>query len=279
MKTSTAALKRATELEAMGYRFSYDMLGEAARTAEDASKYYASYVQAIDAIGKVAHTGSPAKNPGISIKLSALHPRYEYAKYDSVMKELPPLLLALAQQAKAYHIGLTVDAEEADRLDLSLDIIARVFTDPTLDGWEGFGLAVQAYQKRASFVIDWLADLSKQHGKRIMVRLVKGAYWDAEIKMSQLQGFAGYPVFTRKNATDVSYLACAKKLLAQPDCFYPQFGTHNAYSVAAIMEIAGNNKAFEFQCLHGMGRPLYDQVVDKTAFNRALPHLCTSWHT
>lgn len=262
-----SALKRATDIEDMGYRFSYDMLGEAARTAEDAEKYYASYVHAIDAIGHAATKGSPSKNPGISIKLSALHPRYEFSHYSSVMTELPPLLLQLAQQAKKYNIGLTVDAEEADRLDLSLDIIEKIFSDPSLAGWEGFGLAVQAYQKRASYVIDWLADLSKRHGKRLMVRLVKGAYWDAEIKMSQLQGLDGYPVFTRKNSTDVSYLACAKKLLSQPECFYPQFGTHNAYSVAAIMEMAGSTE-FEFQCLHGMGRPLYDQIVDKNKFNR-----------
>lgn len=267
-QTIDTALKRAVDVEAMGYRFSYDMLGEAARTQEDAEMYYAAYVQAIDAIGQVAKAGSPAKNPGISIKLSALHPRYEFNNYDRVMQELPPLLLALAQQAKKYNIGLTVDAEEADRLDLSLDIFELIFADPSLNGWEGFGLAVQAYQKRAAFVLDWLADLSKKHNKRMMVRLVKGAYWDAEIKVCQIQGQAGYPVFTRKNSTDVSYLACAKKLLSQPECFYSQFGTHNAYSVAAIMEMAGNNKDFEFQCLHGMGRPLYDQVVAKNKFNR-----------
>lgn len=264
-----SALKRATKIEAMGYRFSYDMLGEAARTAEDAKNYFESYVVAIDAIGKAAHGDSPAQNPGISIKLSALHPRYDFTQYDRVMKELPPLLLALAQQAKQYNIGLTVDAEEADRLDLSLDIFERVFTHPSLDGWEGFGLAVQAYQKRAYHVLDWLADLSRRQRKRMMVRLVKGAYWDAEIKLSQIQGQVGYPVFTRKNSTDVSYLACAKQLLAQPECFYSQFGTHNAYSVAAILEMAGNNTDFEFQCLHGMGRPLYDQVVDKSRFNRS----------
>lgn len=263
-----AALKRATKIEAMGYRYSYDMLGEAARTEDDAKKYYASYVEAIDAIGAVANQGSPAKNPGISIKLSALHPRYEYANRERVLKELPPLLLALAQQAKKYNIGLTVDAEEADRLDLSLDIFEIIFNDASLNGWEGFGLAVQAYQRRASFVLDYLADLSKQQNRRIMVRLVKGAYWDAEIKVSQIQGFDDYPVFTRKDSTDLSYLACAKKLLSQPDCFYPQFGTHNAYSVAAIMQMAGNNNDFEFQCLHGMGRPLYDQIVDKTKYNR-----------
>jgi RHH-type transcriptional regulator, proline utilization regulon repressor / proline dehydrogenase / delta 1-pyrroline-5-carboxylate dehydrogenase len=267
-QTIDSALKRATDIEAMGYRFSYDMLGEAARTEQDAKHYYQAYVQAIDSIGKVAMADSPAKNPGISIKLSALHPRYEYNKRERVLKEVPPLLLALAQQAKKYNIGLTVDAEECDRLDLSLDIFEMVYQDPSLANWEGFGLAVQAYQKRASFVIDWLTDLAHKHGRRLMVRLVKGAYWDAEIKISQIQGFSDYPVFTRKNSTDVSYLACAKKLLSRPDCFYPQFGTHNAYSVAAILDMAGNSTDFEFQCLHGMGRPLYDQIVDKTKFNR-----------
>lgn len=264
-----SALTRAVDFEAEGYRFSYDMLGEAARTEEDAKTYYQSYVTAIDAIGLTAKSGSPAQNPGISIKLSALHPRYEFSKYDEVMAEMPPMLLALAKQAKKYDIGLTVDAEEADRLDLSLDIFEKVFTDPELDGWEGLGLAVQAYQKRASYVLDWLADLSRRKQKRMMVRLVKGAYWDAEIKVSQIQGFANYPVFTRKNSTDVSYLACARKLLSLPECFYPQFGTHNAYSVAAIMEMAGPNAQFEFQCLHGMGAPLYHQIVDKNKFNRA----------
>lgn len=263
-----SALDRATEIEAMGYRFSYDMLGEAARTQEDAKMYYASYVKAIDAIGKSAKGTAPSKNPGISVKLSALHPRYEFAKRERVLKEVTPLLLTLAQQAKKYNIGLTVDAEEADRLELSLEIIESVFSDPSLSGWEGFGLAVQAYQKRAPFVIDWLADLTKRHGKRMMVRLVKGAYWDAEVKTSQVQGFVNYPVFTRKNSTDVSFLACAKKMLSQPECFYAQFGTHNAYSIAAIMEMAGDTD-FEFQCLHGMGRQVYDQIVDKTKFNRA----------
>lgn len=266
-QTIQAALSGAQELEAMGYRFSYDMLGEAARTEEDAAHYYQSYVDAIHAIGQAAHLDSPEKNPGISVKLSALHPRYEYTHADDVLKTLPEKLLALASLAKQYNIGLTVDAEEADRLDLSLDIFALVFADPKLNDWEGFGLAVQAYQKRASFVIDWLASLAKEHHKRIMVRLVKGAYWDAEIKLSQIQGFANYPVFTRKNSTDVSYLACAKKLLTASDCFYPQFGTHNAYSVAAILEMAGSTP-FEFQCLQGMGRPLYDQVVDQNLFNR-----------
>ncbi len=268
-QTIEEALANAPSLEKMGYRFSYDMLGEAARTPEDAKHYYAAYVKAIDAIGKTAKGDSPANNPGISVKLSALHPRYDYFKHDLIMAELPPLLLALAQQAKQYNIGLTVDAEEADRLDLSLDIIEAVFTHPSLEGWEGFGLAVQAYQKRAPFVLDWLADLSKRQGRRLMVRLVKGAYWDAEIKLSQIQGFVSYPVYTRKNTTDVAYIACARKLLSQPECFFPQFGTHNAYSTAAVMSIADENKAaFEFQCLHGMGRPLYDQVVDAAQYNK-----------
>lgn len=267
-QTIAEALKRAKTIEAMGYRYSYDMLGEAARTDADAKAYYDSYVTAIDAIGQSATGASPQVNPGISIKLSALHPRYEFNKHDLVMQEVVPLLLTLAQQAKKYNINLTVDAEEADRLDLSLDIYEKVFCDPSLNGWEGFGLAVQAYQKRAPYVLDWLINLCEQQGKRMMVRLVKGAYWDAEIKLSQVMGFTGYPVFTRKNSTDVSYLACAKKMLARPDCLFAQFGTHNAYSVAAIMEIAGDSKEYEFQCLHGMGRPLYDQVVSKEGFNK-----------
>jgi RHH-type proline utilization regulon transcriptional repressor/proline dehydrogenase/delta 1-pyrroline-5-carboxylate dehydrogenase len=263
-----AALKRSVEIEKKGYRFSYDMLGESARTMTDAKHYYDAYVEAIDAIGKFSTHAHSAQNPGISVKLSALHPRYEYTHYEQMMIEIPKLLLALAQQAKKYNMGLTVDAEEADRLDLSLDIFAKVFTDPSLAGWDGFGLAVQAYQKRAKYVIDWLGQLAQSQHKKIMVRLVKGAYWDAEIKMSQIHGQIDYPVFTRKNATDVSYIACAKQLLQQSDCFYPQFGTHNAYSVAAIMEMAGENTEYEFQCLHGMGRPLYDQIVDPQGFHQ-----------
>ncbi len=265
--TINEALKRAQKLEAKGYRYSYDMLGEAARTADDAVKYFQSYEDAIAAIGKASANSNPAESPGISIKLSALHPRYEVAKQGRVMKELVPRLLALAKQAKAHNIGLTVDAEEADRLELSLAIIEKVFCDPALNDWEGFGLAVQSYQKRAPYVIDWLIQLSKQQKRRFMVRLIKGAYWDAEIKQSQMQGLEGYPVFTRKHATDVSFLACAKKLLAHPECFYSQFGTHNALSAAAIMEIAGKRTDFEFQCLHGMGQPLYDNIVGKENVN------------
>jgi RHH-type proline utilization regulon transcriptional repressor/proline dehydrogenase/delta 1-pyrroline-5-carboxylate dehydrogenase len=265
--TIKGALKRAQKSEAKGYRYSYDMLGEAARTAADAEKYFKSYQRAINAIGDNATSDKPSENPGISIKLSALHPRYDYTQEERVIKELTPMLLQLALQAKAKNIGLTVDAEEADRLVLSLKIFAQVFANPELNGWEGFGLAVQSYQKRAPAVIDWLAALSKQYQRRIMVRLIKGAYWDTEIKLSQVLGLEGYPVFTRKNSTDVSFLACARKLFAEPACFYPQFGTHNAYSVAAILELAGGNNDFEFQCLHGMGQPLYDQIVGKNHMN------------
>lgn len=260
-QTIDEALERAKKNEAQGYQYSYDMLGEAARTAADAEFYLKAYHTAITAIGAASQHKGPINGPGISIKLSALHPRYEFSKHERVLKELTPRLLGLAQAAKAQNIGLTIDAEESDRLDLSLDIIETVFSDPSLEGWEGFGLAVQAYQKRAPFVIDWLAGLSIRHQRRLMVRLVKGAYWDSEIKQSQVLGLEGYPVFTRKNSTDVSYIACAKKLIAQPDCFYPQFGTHNAYSVAAILQMMGDRRDFEFQCLHGMGEPLYDQLV------------------
>lgn len=265
-QTIQQALEAAKKNEAEGYRYSFDMLGEAARTHEDAKTYYQSYADALEAIGQVASGKSVIENPGISVKLSALHPRYEYLQQERVMQEIPPLLLTLAQQAKKYNIGLTIDAEEADRFDLMLDIFEAVYKHPSLDGWHGLGLVIQAYQKRAPYAINWLADLAKEHGKRIMIRLVKGAYWDYEIKISQVQGYSDYPVFTRKNATDVSYLACAKKLLSMQDYFYPQFGTHNAYSVSAIMEMAGD-AAFEFQCLYGMGQPLYHQIVDKSKYN------------
>lgn len=261
--TIESALLRAKKNEARGYRYSYDMLGEGAKTAKDAEIYLKAYQDAIFAIGQSKGDLTPITGPGISIKLSALHPRYELANYERVMKELTPRLLDLARQAKQQNIGLTIDAEEADRLDISLDIIEAVFSHPDLEGWEGFGLAVQSYQKRAPFVIDWLANLSKRYKRKIMVRLIKGAYWDAEIKISQLLGLEGYPVFTRKHSTDVSFIACARKILAYGDAFYPQFGTHNAYSVATILNLVGNRKDFEFQCLHGMGEPLYDQIVSR----------------
>lgn len=265
--TIDKALKRAKKLEIKGYRYSYDMLGEAAKTAEDAEKYFQSYLIAIEAIGNDSANLDPVSGPGISIKLSALHPRYEFAKRKRVLAELTPRVLTLAKAAKQKNIGLTIDAEEADRLDLSLDIIAEVYQNPALNDWEGFGLAVQSYQKRAPFVIDWLKELVKHHKRRLMVRLIKGAYWDSEIKQSQILGLSGYPVFTRKNSTDVSFLACAKKLLAETEYFYPQFGTHNAYSVAAILSLKTKDQPFEFQCLHGMGEPLYDQIVGPKNLN------------
>ena len=262
-QTIEEAVERASNEEKKGYRFSFDMLGEAARTRKDADHYFQSYLNAIKVIGAASQNAGVIAGPGISVKLSALHPRYEFAKEKEVRQELTPLLLQLAKEAKAVNIGLTVDAEEADRLDLSLDIFAEVFSSSELAGWEGFGLAIQAYQKRAFWLIDWLAELSKKVQRRLMVRLVKCAYWDSEIKRSQELGADGYPVFTRKQATDVSYLACAQKLLALPQCFYSQFATHNAFTLAAIVEMAGKNRDFEFQRLHGMGEALHAQIVER----------------
>ncbi len=265
-QTIVEAQKRAESLEKMGYLFSYDMLGEAARTAQDAERYMQSYLDAIEMIGKKA-SHNLIRSSGISIKLSALYPRYEFSHRKKAIEILVPKLKLLTRKAKQYNIGLTVDAEEADRLDLSLDIIEQVFCDSEFAGWEGFGLAVQSYQKRAYYLIDWLAALAKSQHKKIFIRLIKGAYWDSEIKMSQVGGFEGYPVFTRKVATDVSFLACVKKILDYPEAFYPQFATHNAFSVAAVLELAGERDDFEFQCLHGMGYTLYDEVLKQTAKN------------
>ncbi|MFT5540908.1 MAG: RHH-type proline utilization regulon transcriptional repressor/proline dehydrogenase [Glaciecola sp.] len=263
-ETIEEAVKRAADKETQGYVYSYDMLGEGARTMKDADRYYDAYVQAIEVIGKAANGRGPRKSPGISVKLSAIHPRYDFAKYDRAMDEISPKLKALCLLAKKYDIGLTVDAEESERLEISLDIIEKVFSDSDLDGWDGFGLAVQSYQKRAIFVIEWLRELSLKVGRKMMVRLVKGAYWDTEIKHSQQGGFDDFPVFTRKTSTDVSYHACANRMLAYRDTIYPQFATHNAYSASVIIELAGDDKeGFEFQCLHGMGDTLYDQVVTK----------------
>jgi len=256
------AIKRAVEQESKGYTYSYDMLGEGARTMSDANRYFDAYVGAIDAIGTAASNRGPQDSPGISIKLSAIHPRYEFSHRERVINELVPRLKTLAMQAKSYDIGFTVDAEEADRLDISMDVIEAVFLDKDLDGWNGFGIAVQAYQKRAIFVIDWIRDLTKRAERQMMVRLVKGAYWDSEVKLSQVECLPDYPVFTRKPSTDVSYQACAIKLLEYRDTIYSQFATHNAYTVATILEIAGKSTyGFEFQRLHGMGESLYDQVV------------------
>ncbi|MDN3652027.1 bifunctional proline dehydrogenase/L-glutamate gamma-semialdehyde dehydrogenase PutA [Thalassotalea ponticola] len=255
------AIERAEKTEAKGYTYSYDMLGEGARTMDDADRYYNSYVNAIHAIGKAAKGRGPQKSPGISIKLSAIHPRYEFTHSERVFNELVPRLKELALLAKSYNIGFTVDAEEADRLDISLDVISSVFLDSDLDGWDGFGIALQAYQKRALYVVEWVRQQTLQAKRQMMVRLVKGAYWDSEIKIAQVEGLEDFPVFSRKPSTDVSYHACAKRLLSYRDTIYPQFATHNAYTVATIIEMAGNGQGFEFQRLHGMGESLYDQVV------------------
>ncbi|WNC67995.1 bifunctional proline dehydrogenase/L-glutamate gamma-semialdehyde dehydrogenase PutA [Thalassotalea nanhaiensis] len=256
-----SAVERAIKTEAKGYTYSYDMLGEGARTMKDADRYFDSYVNAIEVIGKAAQGKGPQKSPGISIKLSAIHPRYEFSHRERVIEELVPRLKDLALRAKAYNIGFTVDAEEADRLDISLDIIGAVFLDKDLDGWNGFGIALQAYQKRALYVVEWVREQTLKANRQMMVRLVKGAYWDAEIKISQVEGYEDFPVFSRKPATDVSYHACAKRLLSYRDSIYPQFATHNAYTVATIIEMTDNHEGFEFQRLHGMGESLYDQVV------------------
>jgi RHH-type transcriptional regulator, proline utilization regulon repressor / proline dehydrogenase / delta 1-pyrroline-5-carboxylate dehydrogenase len=260
-RTIEEGLERARPAEKRGYRYSYDMLGESARTANDAERYDKSYRAAIAAIGRASAGRGPIEGPGISVKLSALHPRYEFAQAHRALEELVPRLTALARLAKEQNIGFTVDAEEAERLDLSLDVIEAVAADASLAGWNGFGLAIQGYQKRALPLVEWLADMAHRHKRRLMVRLVKGAYWDSEIKQSQERGLEGYPVFTRKASTDVSYIACAKRLLADAEAFYSQFATHNAHTLSVILELAGNRRDFEFQRLHGMGEALYDHIV------------------
>jgi RHH-type transcriptional regulator, proline utilization regulon repressor / proline dehydrogenase / delta 1-pyrroline-5-carboxylate dehydrogenase len=242
-------------------RYSFDMLGEGARTAADAEKYFAAYAGAVEAIGSSAGNAVLPARPGISVKLSALHPRFEAISRERVVKELTPRLLELARKAKAQELQFTVDAEEADRLELSLEIIGAVLSDPSLRGWDGFGLAVQAYQKRALAVIDWLEEAASAVGGKLMVRLVKGAYWDTEIKRAQERGLPDYPVFTRKPMTDLCYMACAKKLIAARDRLYPQFATHNALTVASVIEDAGGGEGYEFQRLHGMGEALYAALL------------------
>ena len=266
------ARERSRESEKRGYRHSYDMLGEAARTTQDALRYFESYTRAIAALGKEVAGQSPITAPSISVKLSALHPRYEVSQQDRVSAELFPAVRKLALQARQAGIGFTIDAEEMDRLEISLDLIEQLALDPALAGWDGLGLAVQAYAKRALPVIDWLADLARRAHRRLPVRLVKGAYWDAEIKLAQERGLSDYPVFTRKASTDVSYLACAKRLLADSVAFYPAFATHNAHTLAAVAEIAvavGGNDEWEYQRLHGMGAELYDQVVGPDKWRQA----------
>ena len=262
-RTIAEALAVAKPMENEGYRFSYDMLGEAAFTAEDAAKYYASYVGALKKIGAAALGSDVFSRPSISVKLSALHPHYEVKQEHRVMAELLPQTAQLCELAKSLNVGLTIDAEEVPRLELSLDLFERISKLESLRGWNGLGLAVQAYGKRAKPTLVWLAELAKATGRQFPLRLVKGAYWDTEIKRAQEAGLETYPVFTRKVSTDVSYLACAHYLLANRNVFYPQFATHNAHSIAAIKVIAGEAGGYEFQRLHGMGQALYDQVVGK----------------
>jgi len=267
-ETIDEAMRRGRKFEGNGYLFSFDMLGEAAHTAADADKYFDDYENAISAIAAHAKKERAIDNPGISVKLSALHPRYEYGKKARVLNELGARVRKLAAQAKAANIGFNIDAEEADRLDLSLDLIEHCMRDPALGDWTGFGVVVQAYQRRAPFVIDWLAALSRETGRRIMVRLVKGAYWDSEIKRAQEMGLESYPVFTRKTLTDISYLACARKILSTTDAFYPQFATHNALTATTVMEMAGDYSDYEFQRLHGMGESLHDSLIEKGGASR-----------
>ncbi|MGH6969920.1 MAG: proline dehydrogenase family protein, partial [Stellaceae bacterium] len=245
------------------YLYSFDMLGEGARNAADAAHYFEAYAGAIDAIGRSAGNAALPKRPGISVKLSALHPRYEAVARERLHKELVPKLLELARLAKSYELNFTVDAEEADRLELSLDVIEKALRDPSLAGWDGFGLAVQAYQKRSGAVIDWVADMAAALDRRLMVRLVKGAYWDTEIKRAQERGLADYPVFTRKAMTDLSYDDCVRRLLRARPRIYPQFATHNALTVASAIEEAGGSGDYEFQRLHGMGEALYRALLEE----------------
>ncbi len=270
-RTIEEAIGNSREREARGFTFSYDMLGEAATNAKDAARYLDEYQRAVHVIGKASHRRGIYEGPGISIKLSALHPRYQRIKRARAMTELLPRVKGLAALAKSYDIGLNIDAEEADRLDLSLDILEALCFDPDLARWNGLGFVIQAYGKRCASVIDWLVDLARRSGRRLMIRLVKGAYWDAEIKRAQVDGLDGFPVFTRKVHTDVSFLGCARKMLAAPDAVFPQFATHNAQTLASVLVFAGRNfyrGQYEFQCLHGMGEPLYEEVVGHDKLDR-----------
>jgi RHH-type transcriptional regulator, proline utilization regulon repressor / proline dehydrogenase / delta 1-pyrroline-5-carboxylate dehydrogenase len=267
----SSALANSRKMEARGFCYSYDMLGEAAVTAEDAERYYLDYENAIHAIGHPATDQDIYLRPGISIKLSALHPRFFRAQQQRVTSELLPRVKALAALAKHYNIGLNIDAEEADRLELSLDLFEGLCLDRALADWNGLGFVVQAYQKRAPFVLDFIIDLAKRSSHRLMVRLVKGAYWDSEIKRAQVDGLSDFPVFTRKSHTDVSYLACARKLLAARDFIFSQFATHNAQTLGTLLAMAGENFRlgdYEFQCLHGMGEPIYEEIVGPSRLAR-----------
>ncbi|HEV7276659.1 MAG TPA: bifunctional proline dehydrogenase/L-glutamate gamma-semialdehyde dehydrogenase PutA [Devosiaceae bacterium] len=261
-RTIEEATRLARKQEKQGFSYSYDMLGEAARTEADAKRYRAAYAEAIAVLASRCTASRVRDNPGISVKLSALHPRYEFGKRERVLDELVERTLALALMARGANMGFNIDAEEAERLDLSLDVIAAVLADPRLAGWDGFGIVVQAYGQRAAPVIDWIGALARSLDRKVMVRLVKGAYWDTEIKRAQVLGLEGFPVFTRKAATDVSFIANARKLLESRDCIYPQFATHNAHSVAAVLhlatELGADTGDFEFQRLHGMGERLHE---------------------
>ncbi len=260
-RTIEDAIKRAHSGGNRIYRYSFDMLGEAALTEEDALRYVDAYARAIAVVGTHVNGRAPHEAPGISVKLSALHPRYVYGQRERVLRELAPRLAHLTKLAREVGIGLTVDAEETDRLDLSLDVMQAVLAEPGLADWDGFGLAVQAYQKRAGAVIDWVADMARRTRHRLNVRLVKGAYWDTEIKRGQEQGLDAYPVYTRKATTDVSYIACVRKMFAEARTLFPQFATHNAHTVAVVRTIAPRDAVYEFQRLHGMGEALYSQIV------------------
>ncbi len=260
-QTIQEAVKRGSSSVKKGYTYSYDMLGEAALTSNDATKFFHSYCDAIVSLTPHSSSSKIEQNPGISIKLSALHPRYETSQKARILSELVPRVKELAILAKNAHMGLNIDAEEASRLDLSLDVIHQTLSSPELEGWDGFGVVVQAYSKRASLVIDWLYALAQKLNRKIMVRLVKGAYWDTEIKIAQVNGIENFPVYTTKAATDISYICCAKQLLQLTDRIYPQFATHNAHTVAAILELAEGNQSFEFQRLHGMGQALHQEIV------------------
>lgn len=269
-QTIDEALEHGRANEARGYRYSFDMLGEAALTMADANAYFSLYEQAIHSIGQASAGRGIRQGPGISVKLSALHPRYSWAQRDRVMAELLPRLKLLVMLAKRYDIGINIDAEEADRLELSLDLLERLAMDPDTSGFDGIGFVVQAYQKRCPALIDCVVDLARRAGRRLMVRLVKGAYWDAEIKRAQVDGMPAYPVYTRKVYTDLSYLVCAQRLLAASDAVYPQFATHNALTLSTVHAHAERLGVtdYEFQCLHGMGETLYDQVVGKDGLDR-----------
>jgi len=257
------AVRRSKENESNGYTHSYDMLGEAAHTADDARDYFLAYSNAVTTLAEHCEHDDVRRNPGISVKLSALHPRYEFTQRERVIAELTTRTTSLALLAKNANMGFNIDAEEADRLDLSLDVIEGVLSNSDLKGWHGFGAVVQAYAPRALHVIDWLNNLAERLDRRIMVRLVKGAYWDSEIKIAQENGFSGYPVFTRKISTDISYMACTRRLLEFSGRIYPQFATHNAHTVAAVLEMAGDSNAFEFQRLHGMGENLFELLRER----------------